>query len=124
MKITAERAAAVLLALDTEWRYVREIDEADPFPVPVLRWLRARDLAEYRPPNRDLYHPVGEWAASDSGLALGDSVRDKRRTHAELVAMLVRVIAGKPVTEVMDEADHAETRRIYRTNVWDSGRSV
>lgn len=124
MRITAERATAVLLALDTEWRYVREIDEADPFPVPVLRWLRTRDLAEYRPPNRDLDHPVGEWAATDAGLALADSVHDKRRTRADLVAMLDRVIAGVPVTEVMDEADHAETRRIYRTNVWDSGRSV
>jgi hypothetical protein len=114
--ITADRAAAVLLALDMEWRYVREIDDADPSPVPVLRWLRARDLVAYRPPNRDLDHPVGEWATSDSGLALADSVRDERRTRADLVASV-------PLAEVMDEADHAETRRIYRTNVWDQTQS-
>ena len=101
MKITAERATAMLLALDDIWRYARELDHVDPLPVPVLRWLRRHDLADYRPPDLNEMHPVGEWAASDAGLALADSFRDGRRSRDDVLAIMAGVVAGKSSTQIL-----------------------
>lgn len=110
-RITAERAATMLLELDDEWVYARQIDQTDPAPVAVLRWLRKQGLAAYRAPDRDI-HPVGEWAASDIGLALADSVRDRVRSRDDLVARLARVVAGEPVENVLTPADVAAAKTI------------
>lgn len=110
-RITAERATTMLLALDDIWRYARELDDVDPAPVPVLRWLRLHGLAEYRPPDGDV-HPVGEWSASDVGMALGDSVRDSERRRDALLAMVVRVAAGEPIDQVLTAADVAGVERV------------
>lgn len=110
-RITPERAAAMLLdgPLDDIWRHAVELDHADPAPVPVLRWLRHHDLAEYRPPDRDV-HPVGEWAASDAGLALGDSFRDGERSREEVVAVLAQIANGEPAETSHYEAIAWERR--------------
>jgi hypothetical protein len=110
-RITAERAAAMLLALADEWLYARQLDEVEPNPVPALKWLRRHGLAAYRPPDHDI-HPVGEWAASDIGIAWGDSVRDKVRTSAELVALLDRVARGEKAETLLTDTDRTAVKQI------------
>lgn len=109
--ITAERVTTMLLGLDEMWRYARELDDIDPAPVGVLQWLRRHDLAEYRPPDGDL-HPVGEWCASDVGLALADSYRNGDRTRDALVTLMARVVAGETAEQVLTPADIAGVERV------------
>jgi hypothetical protein len=117
MRITAERATAMLLALDEIWRYAVELDYVDPSPVAVLRWLRARDLATYRPPDGDV-HPVGEWSASDIGITLADSFRNGDRRREDVLAIMARVVAGEPFEQILTSADVAAVEEASRDLSW------